>query len=86
MIENLIGTKIKSVRLDNHLTQAEFAEKLCASQGYISSIENGIYKPSEKFLMLVKTLFNIPNDYFESNNDCRIYQGWKADKNIRQKL
>lgn len=67
MIENLIGTKIKSVRLDNHLTQAEFAEKLCASQGYISSIENSIYKPSEKFLMLVKTLFNIPNDYFESN-------------------
>ena len=36
--------------------------------------------------MLVKTLFNILNDYFESDNDCRIYQVWKADENIRQKL
>lgn len=65
MIENLIGSKIKQIRLDNDLTQTEFAEKLYASQGYISGIENGIYKPSQKFLTLIKILFNVPNDYFD---------------------
>ncbi len=65
MIENLIGSKIKQIRFDNDLTQTEFSEKLYASQGYISGIENGIYKPSQKFLTLVKILFNVPNDYFD---------------------
>lgn len=65
MIENLIDSKIKQIRLDNDLTQTEFAEKLYASQGYISGIENEIYKPSQKFLTLIKILFNVPNDYFD---------------------
>jgi transcriptional regulator with XRE-family HTH domain len=48
-----IGKKIRELRLGNHLTQEELANRLELTKGYISQLENNLTSPS------MQTLFSI---------------------------
>lgn len=60
----LIGEKLKNVRISNNLTQAELAEELCVSTGYICQVENGDKCFNLKRLKEVAELFEKPVTYF----------------------
>lgn len=60
-LKNVIGSKIYDIRMDNELTQEQFANKLSiyTSRGYISKIESASIMPSAEFIRDVCTTFNI---------------------------
>jgi len=54
-----IGYKLKSLRNNNQLTQAELAEKLGIKQSPISQIESGKIQPSLDLIIKIINYFNI---------------------------
>ncbi|TCT21217.1 helix-turn-helix domain-containing protein [Thiobaca trueperi] len=54
-----IGNKIKTVRLENGLTQSKLANELPVTQGYLSQIENGIRTPSIQTLDAIAKRLNV---------------------------
>ena len=58
--ENLLtvfGNKIKQLRIDNNLSQEDFASITQVSRGYVSKLENGKLNPSyTAFLRIVTNL------------------------------
>ena len=60
-----IGTKIKTLREYNKLSQSELAEKLDISQGQLCKIESGLVEKIDFFLMnKICTFFNVDFQYF----------------------
>lgn len=55
-----IGSKIKEIRKDMHLTQKLFAEKLCVSHHTISKWENNINIPTLSDIQLICRVYNVP--------------------------
>lgn len=55
----LIGERVKSVRKNKSLTQAELGEMIRTSDSYISRVENGIEKPTERWIKLVSLALNV---------------------------
>ena len=60
----LIGKKLKDARISNKLTQAELAEELGVSTGYICQIESGDKCFNLKRLREVAEFFEKPVTYF----------------------
>jgi len=58
----LIGKRIKEIRCQNHMTQAELAEKADISDNYISRIERGVKKASLGALIKIARAFDTPLD------------------------
>lgn len=56
---NTIGERIKIVRNKEKLTQKEFASHLLISQAYLSGLEKGTEKPSDKIVKLISLEFGI---------------------------
>lgn len=48
-----IGDKLRNLRLSRQLTQAELADKLGLTKGYISQIENDLTSPSMQSLFAI---------------------------------
>lgn len=63
-----IGRKIKNIRLDNKLTQKEFADKINKSCITIRKYESGDINPPMDVLSEICSIFNVPMDYFFNNN------------------
>lgn len=62
----LLGKRVKYLRKQKNITQAQFAEKIGLSINYISQIETGIASPTFKTLsMLAKTLEVEIKDLFD---------------------
>jgi transcriptional regulator with XRE-family HTH domain len=63
--ENLIavGSRVKEIRKILTLNQKEMAEKLHASNTYISDIETGSVNPSHTFFFKLSFVFNVSLDY-----------------------
>ncbi len=59
-----IGSKIQNVRCFNNLSQSEFAKKLSITKKKMEEIEQGFQEPDETLLILIKTLFDLPNNFF----------------------
>jgi len=59
-----IGKILKELRINNNLTQKEFAKKFFLTDNTIGNYETGIRTPSVEFLMQVCDEFNITLDYF----------------------
>ena len=55
-----IGTAIKSIRKKLSITQYELAEKCEISQTSLSQIETGIKRPSQRTIVKVCRVFDIP--------------------------
>lgn len=83
-----IGSKIKSLRLKNGLTQEELGERTDLSKGFISQLERDMNSPSiETFFTLLEVLGTTPREFFEdaespqliySSKDHRIHKDEEA--------
>lgn len=55
-----IGRRIRKLRKESGLTQAELANHLDRDRGYISSIERGVVRPPRVLLYALSNIFNVP--------------------------
>ena len=62
MNQDKIGNFIKSIRLDNNLTQKEFADKLGVTYQAVSKWENGKNIPDIAILKQICDEYNIDTD------------------------
>lgn len=63
----MLGTRIKELRKQNNLTQAELGAKLGVIKQTISSWENGISSPSNDTLANLASIFGVTTDYLLGN-------------------
>lgn len=59
-----IGEKVKTLRKEARMTQAELAMSLSMTPGAVSQIENDIITPSLQTLLQLSSVFTKPIDYF----------------------
>lgn len=59
-----MGSKIRKLRLANHLTQEALAEKLFVSDGTISKWEKDISAPNYNYLKSMSKIFKVKASYF----------------------
>ncbi|MCI8285349.1 MAG: helix-turn-helix transcriptional regulator [Firmicutes bacterium] len=59
-------TRIRKIRLDNNLTQEEFASKIELSRNFISQMESGTKVPSERTIKSICREFNINYEWLVS--------------------
>ena len=55
--------RVKALRRENHLSQAELAEKIGVSQQCISEWERGKTEPTLSFIVKLSDIFNVSADY-----------------------
>lgn len=60
LIYQNIGKKIKSLRLEAHLTQEKLAEKCGISLDYMGKIEVNISRPGLKTLIKISNALEVP--------------------------
>jgi transcriptional regulator with XRE-family HTH domain len=60
----IIGDKVKNLRKESRITQAELAASLQMTPGAVSQIEHGIVSPSLQTLIKLSALFKKPLDFF----------------------
>lgn len=80
-----IGEKVRNLRKESRITQAELAASLHMTPGAVSQIENDIIAPSLQTLVQLASLFNKPLDYFIDSADLsRNTKGYMlSKKNLR---
>ena len=61
MIE--FGNKLKTLRIQSNLTQAQLAAKLGLTKSVISAYENGVRMPSYEVLVAIARIFKVTTDY-----------------------
>ena len=70
MMENSIGKRVKTLRIDRRMTLAELGEKANLSTSYLSQIERDRTNPSLTTLMnIAKSLDVEPRYFFESGDE-----------------
>lgn len=67
-----IGEKIKSLRVQNNLTQRELADEINFSHSYIGDLENNRTNPSIKTLEVIANYFELETTYFLEKSCCYI--------------
>lgn len=60
-----INERIKLLRIDNKLTQKQFADRILVTQSYLSRIENGKETPNDKLTKLIALEFNVATGWLE---------------------
>lgn len=78
-----IGRKIKNIRLDNKLTQKEFADKINKSCITIRKYESGDINPPMDVLYEICNIFNVPMNYFFSNTQNQYVNSSANDYNLK---
>lgn len=64
-----IANRIKEIRKENHLTQAQFGKMLSVSQDNISLWETGKGLPSVFHVIAISKLFHVSADYILGISD-----------------
>jgi len=82
--ENL-GTKMKALRIQKKLTQAEVASALGVTPGYISNVENNRTAMSLRILVYYAKLLNLSLDALIGTIDSE-YQDTALDREIMDEL
>lgn len=57
------GNNLKTLRLQNGLTQAQVAQKLGVTKSVISAYETGLRLPSYDILINISKIFKVSTDY-----------------------
>lgn len=57
------GNNLKTLRLQNGLTQAQVAQKLGVTKSVISAYETGLRLPSYDILINIARIFKVSTDY-----------------------
>jgi transcriptional regulator with XRE-family HTH domain len=68
MPQTILGSKLKKLRKEKNLTQAELSEILGFSGNYINQLENG-QKPSMRRLQKLANFFQVPIEYLVSEKE-----------------
>lgn len=58
-----IAERIKQIRIENNLTQAQFGKTLAVSQDTVSLWEKGKSLPTAEYLIAIAKTFNVSVDY-----------------------
>jgi transcriptional regulator with XRE-family HTH domain len=69
-----LGSKIKSLRLEKHLTQEQVAQRIGVSKAMISSYELSTRSPSYDILIKLSAFFKVSTDYLLGLEDSRTIQ------------
>ena len=64
-----IGNRIKEIRTESGLSQADFGEKLDITGDQVGKIENGSRRPSEEAMIRLKDEFNVSIDYLYTGSE-----------------
>ncbi|MFA5560391.1 MAG: cupin domain-containing protein [Acholeplasmataceae bacterium] len=68
-----LGKKIRELRLGNHLTQEELANRLELTKGYISQLENNLTSPSMQTLFsILEVLGTDVHEFFSKEEDQKV--------------
>lgn len=87
-----IGDKLRHLRLTSRMTQAELADKLGLTKGYISQIENDLTSPSMQSLFaILEALGTNVQEFFSPQGEQRIVykkEDYKTivDENLKHRL
>jgi transcriptional regulator with XRE-family HTH domain len=65
---NLIGKRIRELRIDNGLTQNDLAQRLSCSSKHLGNIERGTSRPSLECLLDISNALNVTLDYLVSES------------------
>ena len=57
------GNTLKTLRLQNNLTQAQLAQKLGVTKSVVSAYENSLRMPSYDILISISKVFKVTTDY-----------------------
>lgn len=57
------GERLKSLRLQKHMTQADLSDRLSVTKSVISAYENNIRMPSYDILIKLSRIFHVTTDY-----------------------
>ncbi|MCD8239087.1 MAG: helix-turn-helix domain-containing protein [Clostridiales bacterium] len=57
------GNTLKTLRLNENMTQAQLAQKLDLTKSVISAYETGLRLPSYDVLIHIAKIFNVSTDY-----------------------
>lgn len=85
MNDNILGKRLKSLRLEANMTRAELALKLNTSIPAISQYETGARVPSDDIKIAISKLFNVSLDYLMGLSSIRddlstdIYRSFMSD-------
>lgn len=64
----MLGKRIKELRKQNHLTQAELGSKLGVIKQTVSSWENDVSSPNNDTLANIASIFGVTTDYLLGND------------------
>jgi transcriptional regulator with XRE-family HTH domain len=68
-----IGEKLRNLRLGQNMTQAELANKLGLTKGYISQIENDLTSPSmQSFFAILEALGTNVKEFFSPEGNMKV--------------
>lgn len=65
---DLIGKRIRNLRIENGFTQTEFAQLLACSRKHLGNIERGESRPSLECLHDISNALNVTLDYLISES------------------
>ena len=57
------GKKLRTLRLQKHMTQTDLAERLSVTKSVVSAYENGNRMPSYDGMILLSRIFHVTTDY-----------------------
>lgn len=63
-VQNELGRRLKSLRLEENLTQEQVANEVNMSRDHLSNIENGKYPINIKTLYKLAEFFKVDMKYF----------------------
>ena len=61
-----MNERIKEVRLDERMTQEEFARRICIGKSALSRLESGVNNPSDQTIKLICSEFGINQSWLET--------------------
>ena len=78
------GSTLKSLRIQNNLTQTQLAQKLGVTKSVISAYENSLRMPSYDILIMISKIFKVTTDYLlglENKKELDLSGLTEAEKN-----
>ena len=63
-----IGERVKAVRKNKSLTQAELGEMIKTSRCYISRVESGFEQPTKRWILLLSLILSVDYNWLMYGN------------------
>lgn len=64
-----MNARIKEIRNSVHMTQEEFANRICIGKSALSRLESGVNNPSDQTIKLICSEFGIRREWLETGEE-----------------